>query len=270
MRRLPPGQLKFISSTFIEKAFYWSLKGSKSCQDFPGLTVKNDSYPQPSTSIHLQAEVFISNGFQWCALFERAQTLEGVLIKMKKLSGAFQLAVMACVLLFCCAASALAQDVHYNFAVGTDFSKYKTYKWVLVPDVTYPNQLLDGQIKQAIDSQLSMKGLTKTEDDAADLYVAYQFAVNQQTEWNAYGTGGGMGYGRWGRLGMGMGTATATSTTINIGTLVLDFYDVAAKSQVWRGDATKTLNPSKDPQKNQKKLQKAMAKLLKNFPPQAR
>ena len=192
-------------------------------------------------------------------------------MKMKKISVVFQIAVIACLLLFCCGVSALAQDVRYNFAPGTDFSKYKTYKWVQVPDAKYPDQLLDGQIKQAIDSQLSLKGLTKTDDDNADLYVAYQLSINQETQWNAYGTGGmGMGYGRWGRLGMGMGSATATSSTINIGTLVLDLYDVAAKQQVWRGDATKTLNPSKDPQKNQKNLQKAMAKLLKNYPPKVK
>jgi hypothetical protein len=60
---------------------------------------------------------------------------------------------------------------------------------------------------------------------------------------------------------------TVTSSTINVGTLVLDFYDVATKQQVWRGDATKTLHQSKDPQKNIANLQKAMGKLLKNYPP---
>jgi len=60
---------------------------------------------------------------------------------------------------------------------------------------------------------------------------------------------------------------TTTSSTIKVGTLVLDIYDAQAKKLVWRVDATKTLNLSKDPQKNQQRLQKAMAKLLKNYPP---
>jgi len=59
--------------------------------------------------------------------------------------------------------------------------------------------------------------------------------------------------------------AEATSSTINVGTV--DFYNPAAKQLVWRGTATKTLDPSKDPQKNQEKLNKAVAKLLKDFPP---
>ena len=176
-------------------------------------------------------------------------------MKMKKLAVALQVAVMGCAILCCCVA-ARAQDVRYNYVPGTDFSKYKTYKWVRVPDARYPDQILDGQIKQAIDSQLSLKGLTKTEDDSADLYVAYQVSISQETQWNSFGGPG------WRISGMAV-----TSSTINIGTLVLDIYDAAAKQQVWRGDATKTLNPSKDPQKNLKKLQKAMAKLLKHYPP---
>jgi hypothetical protein len=102
------------------------------------------------------------------------------------------------------------------------------------------------------------KGFTKTDSDKADLLVAYQVAVDQQKQWNAYGMGGGI---RWG------GMATATSSTINVGTLVLDMYDPATKELVWKGSATKTLDPSKDQEKNQKNLDKAMQELLKDFPP---
>jgi hypothetical protein len=161
--------------------------------------------------------------------------------------------------LFCFCVLAQAQDVKYNYEPGTDFSKYKTYKWVDVPGAKTPDQLTSNMIKQAIDSELVLKGLTKTEEDAADLYVAFQVAVSEETEWYATGYGG-----RYRTMG-GMGTAT--SSTIKIGTLALDMYDVQAKSQVWHGDATKTLDPSKDPQKNKEKLQKVAKKLLKDFPP---
>jgi hypothetical protein len=51
---------------------------------------------------------------------------------------------------------------------------------------------------------------------------------------------------------------------------VFDVFDASAKQQVWTGQATKTLSPSNDPQKNQQNLQKAVGKLLKNFPPPAK
>jgi len=73
--------------------------------------------------------------------------------------------------------------------------------------------------------------------------------------------GGGIRFG---------GMATATSSTISVGTLVLDIYDPAVKQLVWTGRATKTLDPSKDPQKIQKNIDKAMAKLLKNYPPKVK
>jgi Domain of unknown function (DUF4136) len=150
-----------------------------------------------------------------------------------------------------------AQDVKYNFMPGTDFSKYHTYKWVTIEGGSHPNQIVDAEIKQAVDAQLAAKGLTKTDSDKADLYVGYQIAVDQEKQWNAYGMGGI----RWG------GMASATSSTITNGTLVLDMYDPSTKQLVWTGNATKTLDPSGNQEKNQKNLVKAMQKLLKNFPP---
>jgi len=114
---------------------------------------------------------------------------------MKRIKSAFRIST-ACLVLLLCGARAAAQDVRYNYLQGTDFSKYTTYKWVRVPGVQYPNEILDEQIKQAIDTQLSMKGLMRTEGDNPDLYVIYQAAVNQEKEWNAYSTGGG--YWGWG------------------------------------------------------------------------
>lgn len=156
-------------------------------------------------------------------------------------------------------AGAWAQDTRSNYMPGTDFSKYKTYKWVNIEGGSHPNQIVDAEIKQSVDSQLSSKGLTKTDSDNADLYVGYQVSVDQEKQWNAYGMGGV-------RFGFG-GMATAQSSTINVGTLVLDMYDRSAKQLVWTGSATKTLDPSKSQEKNQKNLDKAMQKLLKNYPP---
>ena len=154
----------------------------------------------------------------------------------------------------------IAQDVKYNFMPGTDFSKYHTYKWVDIEGGAHPNQIMDAEIKQAVDTQLTTKGLTKTTDDKADLYVGYQVAVDQEKQWNAYGMGGGVRFG-------GMGSAT--SSTINVGTLVVDMYDPGTKQLVWTGNATKTIDPSSNQEKNQKNLNKAMAKLLKNYPPKS-
>lgn len=168
-------------------------------------------------------------------------------------------AVMGLVLALVVGSVALAQDVTTNFMPGTDFTKYHTYKWVVIEGAEQPNQIVDAQIKQAIDAQLATKGLTKVDGDKADLYVGYQVSISKQQQWNAYGMGGGL---RWGG-----GMATATSSTIAIGTLALDMYDPTSKQLVWTGRATKTLDPNNSQEKKQKNLNNAMKKLLAKFPP---
>src|ERR1700686_3187726 len=81
-----------------------------------------------------------------------------------------------------------AQDIKTNYMPGTDFSKYKTYRWVNIEGAQKQDAILDQQISQAVDTQLASKSLTKTDDEKADLYVGYQVSITQQTEWNAYGT----------------------------------------------------------------------------------
>ena len=161
-------------------------------------------------------------------------------------------------LLLLTAGTLAAQDVRYNFMPGTDFSKYHTYRWVNTRGA-HPDQIMDAEIKQAIDSQLAARGMTKTDSDKADLYIGYQTAVHQEQQWDV-----------WGSRAFGLGSGSWTSSTISIGTLVLDMYDPGTKQLVWTGSATKTIDSGSDHEKHMKKLDKAMAKLLKNYPPKQR
>ncbi len=172
------------------------------------------------------------------------------------------------------AASSVAQDVRYNFDKNADFSKFKTYKWVPIKDADKVNDLVDKQIKDAVDAELATKGLTKVEGDDANLYIGYQPAIGQEKQFNSYSTGyGGAGYGYgpgWGGGwygGMGTTTTTGSTSTIYKGQLDLDMYDSAAHDIVWRGVVSKTIDPKAKPEKQQKNLAKAVKKLLKNYPP---
>ena len=152
-----------------------------------------------------------------------------------------------------------AQQVTYNFMPGVDFTQFHTYKWVEIPGGIHPNQIVDQEIKQAVNSTLAGEGFTMVTGDAkADLYVGYQCFIQQQRQWNAWGMGGGL---RWGGMG------SATSSTIDNGTLAVDFYNPTSQELLWRGSAAQTLDPSGNQNKNMQKLDKAMNKLLKNFPP---
>jgi hypothetical protein len=168
------------------------------------------------------------------------------------------------------AASSVAQDVRYNFDKNADFSKFKTYKWVPIKDADQVSDLVDKQIKSAVDAELATKGLTKVDGDNANLYIGYQPAIGQEKQFTSYSTGYGYGPG-WGGgwYGGGMGTTTTSGSTSTIykGQLDLDMYDSAGHDLIWRGVVSKTIDAEAKPEKQQKNLAKAVKKLLKNYPP---
>ena len=171
--------------------------------------------------------------------------------------------LMPIVLAVTMATAAWGQKVTYNFSQQADFSKFHTYKWVQIPEGVKLDDLTRNQIMSALDAELAKKGLTKTDSDSADLYIGFQVAVDKQTQLNAYNTGWGYGGGWYG----GGGMTTATTSTILNGSMALDMYDAPKKELVWRGIATKTLDPGAKPEKKQKNIQKVAEKLMKNYPP---
>src|SRR6187399_1640263 len=98
---------------------------------------------------------------------------------MKVPNQLFALAFISMVVL-CVSESGSAQKVRYNYLPGTDFSKYKTYRWVRIQNVEYPSEILDERIKRSIDVQLSAKGFSRIENGTPDLLAIYQAAVNHE------------------------------------------------------------------------------------------
>jgi hypothetical protein len=173
-------------------------------------------------------------------------------------------------LLLLAASSALAQDVRYNFDKSANFAGFKTYKWVVIKGASQLSDLPDRQVKAAVDAELAKKGLSKTDGETADLYIGYQAGVGQEKQYTSFDTGWGYGPGWYGAGwygGGGGGMTTGTTSTIYVGQLALDMYNTQPKTLVWRGVASKTIDPEAKPEKQQKNLAKAVQKMLKNYPP---
>ena len=166
--------------------------------------------------------------------------------------------VSFCAMLICLfSALAAAQTVYVDYNHNADFTKFKTYAWGQGQN---PNAINDSILKQnavqAIDSQLSAKGLQKVDESQhPDLIVVTGSGMKQQTSYDAWGTGG------W-RWGGGMGEITPETT--NVGTLVVNIYDANAKQLAWRGIAQGAL--SNKGSKNEKELNKAIEKMFKKYP----
>jgi hypothetical protein len=155
--------------------------------------------------------------------------------------------------ILCLSILASAQEVRFNYDRGASFSSYRTYQWINQDGAA--NQLMDQNIRRAIEEQLATKGLIPSQE-AADLQISYQAGIQKEKQLNGYATGP-----RW------FGNGMVTTSTVEIGHLVVDIVDSSRKQLVWRGDAQKTLDLKKDPEKNYRDLQKAMAKLFANYPP---
>ena len=148
-------------------------------------------------------------------------------------------------------ALAAAQRVSVDYDRDADFSKYRSYTWR--PGVPAPSPFVDKRIVDAVDKQLASRGWSR-QDETPSAVVIYQAAVGAERELNAWGSGP-----RWNGFGR------VSAETIYTGELVVDIYDAASRQLLWRGFASDTV--SDKPEKNEKRLNEAVAKLFKQFPP---
>lgn len=153
----------------------------------------------------------------------------------------------------------LCQKVRTDWDHGADFTKFKTYRLVKIADNPDLNQLSDQRIMAALEEELAKKGLRKV-DTGGDVLVGYQAALSHETQYTTFNDG----FGYYG-YGGGFGTSTTTASTIPIGALTIDMMDPAKKQLVFRANATDTL--SDKPDKNAKKIKKAMQKIFDKYPP---
>jgi hypothetical protein len=167
-----------------------------------------------------------------------------------------------CTLLFLVAlGTAFAQQVKTDFDHQANFAQYKTYSWEAVKSA---DPLWDARIKSAVDAQLQAKGWTRVDSGGDVCIVAIKTTQTQRTLQTFYdGFGGGW---RWRGFG-GMGESTTTEQDYKEGTLVVDLYDAKTKQLIWRGSAEDAL--SNKAEKNEKNLDKGVAKMFKKFPPEA-
>lgn len=160
----------------------------------------------------------------------------------------------------------LAQKTSYDYDKTADFSSFRTYSLKDGTPVGQP--LIDNRIVAALDAELAAKGLTKSADP--DVFVVYHMAFDKEKDIYTYSSGYGGGYGPYG-WGWGGGWAGGTTTTqvrdILVGTMVIDMADAKKGQVVWRGVGVKEVDTGAKPEKRDKSINKAVKKILKNYPP---
>jgi hypothetical protein len=149
----------------------------------------------------------------------------------------------------------LGIDVKTDFDHHVNFSAYKTYSWAKVDT---PDPLWNDRVKEAVDRELTAKGWTEVASGGDVSVVAIGTTREKPTLQTFYdGFDGWM----WG----GFGDATTYEENYTVGTLVIDIFDTRTKKLIWRGSASDVL--SGKPEKDEKKMNKAVDKMFEHFPP---
>jgi Domain of unknown function (DUF4136) len=165
--------------------------------------------------------------------------------------------------------TASAQKVQVGYDKSVDFSRYKSYT-VAEPGVQPTRPLLYASILGSVDHELKGKGLARTERDG-DLIVVpeggSEFGLNQAAGTPISPTYSGAPPALNATMWTGAtGYAPSVGAYVPEGSLRLDFVDRSANRVVWSG----TVKVKLDVEKKSKSLElidKAVVKLLKDFPP---
>jgi hypothetical protein len=154
------------------------------------------------------------------------------------------------------ATGALSQEIRTDYDHHVNFSQYKTYSWAKVET---PDSIWDERVKEAVDRVLGAKGWAKVPSGGNVSVVAVGTTHEKPTLRTFYT---GFDGWRWG----GFGEATTYVDNYEVGTLIVDMFDTSTKRLIWRSSASDVL--SSKPEKNIKKLDKAVEKMLEHFPPE--
>lgn len=168
---------------------------------------------------------------------------------------------LALIAYFILAGIAYAQDTKIDYDHAFDFKTLKTFAVKL--GTSWGNPLSEKRVIDEVSKGIQRKGWVQAGEDSADALVMIHGATEDKKELSTFYSGyGGWGWGGWGG---GMSTAHTTTHEYTVGTLVVDIFDAKSKQLVFRGIAADEL--SGKPEKNQKKIKKAVEKLFKKFPP---
>ncbi|MFY9731100.1 MAG: DUF4136 domain-containing protein [Candidatus Acidiferrales bacterium] len=169
--------------------------------------------------------------------------------------------LLGLLLLFGIAITVEAQKVSIDYDHQANFSDYKTFSWIRPPHFQ-ADPLMDQRIIDSVNAALTSKGWQFV-PEGGDVGIAAHVATREDHTLETFYTGFGGGWG-W-HFGTGFGTALTTDHAYEVGTIIIDMFDSRTKQLVWRGLATEAL--SEKPEKDTKKVEKAIDKLFKNFPP---
>jgi len=166
--------------------------------------------------------------------------------------------VFASILLMLYSCSTISVVV--DFDRQTDFSKFKTYKWIKQKSSEQSNDLQNDlnrkRFAQAIEKELSGKGFQRVTDVKPDFKVVYHLRFEKRLDISSYG------YRYY--PGSGVAERYVQTKIYEEGSVIIDIIDASDDQLVWRGSAEGVLNDYIDAEEL---INNVVKQILKKFPP---
>ena len=161
-------------------------------------------------------------------------------------------------------------SVTSDWDTNVDFSIFETFA-VLEEPKQPVNRLVDQRIRAALVAELTGKGLRQVDTpDKADLAIGYQVTTEERTTHHTVHSGWDGYRGGWNTHWRSpAGTSTTRQVNFTVGTLVIAAFQMSDKELVWEGSASGTVNPSSGPEQREQRINDAVQRILKDFPPGA-
>jgi hypothetical protein len=190
-----------------------------------------------------------------------------------------QALVVVAVLALAVAVVQAGVKVRAEFDKEYDFSKARTFGWhpdgagevkLLMREGGDPEQIRarwEPTIKDAVEKEMTQRGLSPATSGVPDLYLNYYFLSGPNSEAQTRGQFIGA-VPPWGVPDFEM-----TTTSLKIfeqGTLILDIIDGPKRQIVWRGIAEAQVDRQRTPAEREKRIREAVGELLKKYPPKAK
>lgn len=164
--------------------------------------------------------------------------------------------IIALLLFASCSSVRVASD----YDTKVNFNQFTTYAFFKPGiDKAEISDLDKRRILRAIDAELNLKGMQKSE--SPDLLISFFTKAKERVDvyQNHYGWGGYWGWG-WGHP---WGGTTVSKTTE--GTLYIDIIDAKTNELIWQGIGTAPL--ARDMEKKEARINEIVKKILERYPP---
>lgn len=176
-----------------------------------------------------------------------------------------ELLKISCTILLIWAVSCSSYDVRFDYDRHEDFSNYKTFDFMPIPKKirNEANEHVINRIEAAVTRELTAKGFQQNDDP--DLLVAIHTETKDRfdvADWGYHYAP----YDYYWRDNSYWGGRNIDVIEYEEGTLTLDFVIADEREMIWRGAVSKALPARLKTDKIDQIVDKAVKKILENFP----